>query len=76
MWAYKTTWETTTSFTLYELVYGKIVVLPIEFEYKTLRTVVDLEMDLKKAHKERLHNLNGLDEIKMEAMHHIEIIQK
>jgi hypothetical protein len=27
---------TTIGFTPYELVYGKIVVLPIEFEYKTL----------------------------------------
>lgn len=33
-------------------------------------------MDLKKEWKERLHDLNGLDEIKMESMHHTKIIQK
>lgn len=33
-------------------------------------------MDLRATQKEMLHNLNGLDEIRMEAMHHIEIIQK
>ena len=36
MWAYRTTWKTTTGLTPYELVYGKKVVLPIEFEIKTL----------------------------------------
>eukprot|EP00253_Pinus_taeda_P029787 PITA_29787 len=36
-WAYNTTWKTTTSFTPYELVYGKRALLSIEFEYNTLR---------------------------------------
>lgn len=62
--------ETTTGFTSYELVYGKIIVLPIEFEYKNLRTTVELGMDLTEAQKEMLHSLNGLDEIRMEAVHH------
>jgi hypothetical protein len=35
-----------------------------------------LDMDLTTTQKERLHHLNELDEIKMEAIHHIEIIQK
>jgi len=46
VWAYRTTWKTTTGFTPNELMYGKIVVLPIEFEYKTLRIVVELDMNL------------------------------
>ena len=36
-WAYRITWRSTTIFTPYELVYGKQVVLPIEFEIKILR---------------------------------------
>lgn len=75
VWAYRTTWKI-RSFTPYELVYGKTTILLIEFEYKTLRTIVELDMDLTVAQKERLHNLNGLDEIRMEAMNHIETIQK
>ena len=31
VWAYRTTWKTTTRFTPFELLYGKVVMLPIEF---------------------------------------------
>jgi hypothetical protein len=37
LWAYRNTWRNTTTFTSYQLVYGKHVVLPIEFEIKALR---------------------------------------
>lgn len=76
VWEYRTTWKKITSFTPYELVYGKITILSIVFEYNTLRTSVELDMALIVAQKERLHHLNGLDEIRMEAIHHIEIVQK
>lgn len=33
-------------------------------------------MDLTSTQKERLHNLNGLDEIRMEAIHHTEVVQQ
>lgn len=36
-WAYNTAWKTTKGFTPYELVYEKEALLPIEFEYNTLR---------------------------------------
>jgi hypothetical protein len=49
LWAYQTTWRNTTGFTPYELVYGKHVVLPIEFQIKTLRTIVQVGMDLSEA---------------------------
>lgn len=39
-WAYRTTWKIITSFTPYELVYGKTTILQIELEYKTLRKIV------------------------------------
>ena len=44
IWAYNTTWKTTTRFTPYELVYGKKVMSPIEFEIKTVRTTIELNM--------------------------------
>jgi hypothetical protein len=37
---------------------------------------VQLELDLTKAQKERLNTLNALDEIKMEEIHHTEIVQQ
>jgi hypothetical protein len=49
LWAYKTTWRNTTSHTRYELVYGKHVLLPIEFQVKTFRTTMQLGMDLDEA---------------------------
>ena len=61
-WAYNTTWKTTTGFTPYELVYGKKALLSIEFEYNTLRMAAQLDLDLSHAQKERLLQLNGLDE--------------
>eukprot|EP00253_Pinus_taeda_P002875 PITA_02875 len=43
------TWNTTTSFTPYELVYGKRASLSIKFEYNTLRTATQLDLDLSHA---------------------------
>jgi hypothetical protein len=49
VWAYNTTWKTTTMFTPYDLVYGKKVMLPIEFEIQTLRTTLQLGLELSEA---------------------------
>jgi len=75
VWAYRTTWKTTTDFTPFELLYGKIAMMPIEFEHKTLRTALDLGMDLSKAQKERIIELNVLDESWKAALHHTEVMQ-
>lgn len=45
-WAYKTTRRNTTGHTPYELVYGKQVLFPIEFQVKTYRVATQLGMDL------------------------------
>eukprot|EP00253_Pinus_taeda_P023178 PITA_23178 len=74
-WAYNTTWKTATSFTPYELVYGKKALLSIEFEYNTLRMVAQLDLDLSHAQRERLLQLNGLDEHRMQALLHSEVVQ-
>ena len=37
---FRTTWRNTTGFSPYELVYGKSVVFPMEFEIKTLITAL------------------------------------
>jgi len=74
-WAYNTTWKTTTEFTPYELVYGKKAFLSIEFEYNTLRMAAQLDLDLSSAQKERLFQLNGLDEFRMHALLHAEVVQ-
>eukprot|EP00253_Pinus_taeda_P026592 PITA_26592 len=73
-WAYNTTWKTTIGFTPYDLVYGKKVVFSIEFEYNTLRMAAQIDLDLSHAQKEKLLHLNGLDEFRMQALLHIEIV--
>jgi len=46
---YRTTWRNSTRYTPYELVYGKQVLFPIEFQINTFRTAVQLGLDLSKA---------------------------
>ena len=69
-WAYNTTWKTTTRFTPYELVYWKKTLLSIEFEYNTLRMATQLDLDLSHSQKERLCQLNGLEEFRMQTLLH------
>ena len=46
LWAYWTNWRNIKGHTPYELVYGKQVLLPIEFQIKTFRTAVQLGLDI------------------------------
>ena len=46
LWDYKNTWMNTTGQTPYELVYGKKVLLPIEFQVKTSQTIAQLGLNL------------------------------
>ena len=46
IWAYQTTWKNTIGYNPYELVYGRKVLLPIEFQIKTLRTAAEIGMNL------------------------------
>jgi hypothetical protein len=48
LWAYRTTWRNTTGHSPYELVYGKEVLLPIEFQIKTFKMAVQLGMIYQK----------------------------
>jgi len=45
LWAYMITWRNTIGFSLYELVYGKKFLLPIEFEIRTFNMAIDLGID-------------------------------
>jgi hypothetical protein len=76
LWAYRTAWINTTGHTPYDLVYGKQVLLPIEFQVKTFRTAIQLGMDLNEAKKKRLLQLNELDEIRQDALQRTILIQE
>ena len=64
LWAYRITWKNSIGFTPYQLVYGKQVLLPIEFQLHTFKLAADLGKDLSKAQKERIMQLNQLDEMR------------
>ena len=59
----------------YELVHGKQVLLPIEFQVKTFRMAAQLGMDLDEAQKQRVLQINELDEIRQDALQRTMLIQ-
>eukprot|EP00253_Pinus_taeda_P005451 PITA_05451 len=75
LWAYRTTWRNTTGHSPYELVYGKEVLLPIEFQVKTFKMAVQLGMNLSEAQKHRMEQLNQLDEIRQDAILRTDLVQ-
>eukprot|EP00253_Pinus_taeda_P005775 PITA_05775 len=75
LWAYRTTWRNTAGHSPYELVYGKEVMLPIEFQVKTFKMAVQLGMDLSEAQKHRMKQLNELDESRQEAILRNDLVQ-
>ncbi|XP_059070810.1 uncharacterized protein LOC131860414 [Cryptomeria japonica] len=52
IWAYITTWKTTTGFTNFEMMYEKLAMMPIKFEHKNLRTTLQLNMNLSEAQRD------------------------
>ena len=76
LWAYRTSWRNTTGYTPYELVYGKQVLLPIEFQLKTFRMAAQVGLDLSKARQQRILQLNELDETRENALQHTILVQE
>ena len=74
LWAYMTTWRNNTGFSPYELVYGNNPFFPIEFEIKTLRTTLQVELDLSTTQTQKLNQLNELEEKWLAAIQQTKII--
>lgn len=49
--------------------------MSIEFEYNALRMETQLDLDLSDAQKERLLQLNGLDEQRLQDLLHSDVVQ-
>ena len=75
LWAYRTTCKSTTGFTPFELLYGIVAIMPIEFEHKTLKKTLELNIALHAVQKDRILHLNELDEWRKLALHNTAIIQ-
>eukprot|EP00253_Pinus_taeda_P026561 PITA_26561 len=76
LWAYRTTWISTTGYSPYQLVFGKQPIFPIEFEIQMLRTAQEVGLDLSEAQINRLQQINELDEIRLSALQNIALIQQ
>ena len=50
-------WCNTIIFSPYDLVYGKSTIFPIEFEIKTLKTAMEVNLDVTESHRNRLNEL-------------------
>lgn len=68
--------KNTIGFYPYELLYGKSVTFPIEFDIKKLRTTLQVNLDLIEEQKHHLEQLNELDEIHLETLCHISVVQQ
>jgi transposase InsO family protein len=66
LWAYRTSMKTATRFTLFQLVYGIEVVLPIKCEIPSLKLKVEI-LSHTSAKEERFLYLSKLDKTRLDA---------
>ena len=76
LWAYRITFKATTRATPFSLVFGIEVTLPIEFKVEALRVAVSSRLPVKQSLRNRLTELEELDEKRRVAAQHIEAIQR
>ena len=75
LWAYRTTVRIPTKATPFSLIYGCEAVLPQEIQIPSLRVTLKAEMITEEKHRQRLQELEALDDKRLQAQQQIELYQ-
>ena len=73
LWAYRTAYKRSTDQTPFRLVYGQEAVVPLHFRQQAPIVAQILHVDVEQARKDRLLQLNKLEEHRLMAIQHQEI---
>ena len=76
LWAYRTSFHTSTGATPYSLVYGMEAVLPVEIEMGWLRVASEQQIPEADWAQARLNQLNLLDERRLRVADHVHAYQR
>ncbi|WKA13007.1 hypothetical protein VitviT2T_030344 [Vitis vinifera] len=76
LWAYRTSFRTSTGATPYSLVYGMEAVLPVEIEMGSLRVALEQQIPETDWAQARFDQLNLLDERRLRAADHVRAYQR
>ena len=76
LWAYRTSFRTSTGVTPYSLVYGMKGVFPIEIEVGSLRVALEQQISKAEWAQSRFDQLSLLDERRLRAADHIQAYQR
>ena len=72
LWAYRTSFHTSTGATPYSLVYGMEVVLPIEIEMGSLRVALEQQVSKAEWAQAQFDQLSLLNEKRLRVVDHIQ----
>ena len=76
LWAYRTSFRTSTGATPYSLVYGMEAVLPVEIEIGSLRVALEHQISEIEWAQSRYDQLSLLDERRLRAAYHVQAYQR
>ena len=76
LWAYRTSFRTSTKATPYSLVYGMEAVLPVEIEMGSLRVALEYQISETGWAQSRYDQLSLLDERRLRAANHVQAYQR